>query len=142
MREQSPGVCENCQEAFGYYLIHSGFNDSSYAYCDACGKAAVLSLLRAAQINSLPKGPQCMEFKEIFSEWEQYLQPCACGARFRKGAMPRCPTCKLPLSAELAAEYIEAHAPGTKSGWRWQRNWAGMYCIVIANQYVTDNFVL
>ena len=43
-RELSVGECEHCHGQFGYYLIHSGFNDSNYAYCDFCGKTAVLSL--------------------------------------------------------------------------------------------------
>lgn len=35
----------------------------------------------------------------------------------------------MPSSAEKATAWIEANAPGTKKGWRWQRNWIGTYAI-------------
>jgi hypothetical protein len=59
-----------------------------------------------------------------------------------KGAAPRCPHCHDTLSAEFATSYIEANAPGAKKGWRWQRNWSEMYCIVIEDKRVMDNFRL
>ena len=71
---------------------------------------------------------------------EQYLQPCECGGRFKRGSAPRCPHCNEPLSPELATSYIESNAPGTKKGWRWQRNWSGLYCIVIEDKRVDNKF--
>lgn len=68
---------------------------------------------------------------EINSEIEPFLTPCFCGGHFRKGATPRCPDCGMTLSAESATNYIEKNAPGTAKGWRWQRNWSGIYCIAI-----------
>jgi hypothetical protein len=68
---------------------------------------------------------------EINSEVEPFLLSCSCGGRFRKGASPRCPQCKMPLSAECAAARIEQNAPGTANGWRWQKSWGGLYCIAI-----------
>jgi len=44
------------------------------------------------------------------------------------------------LSAELAADYIEAQAAGTAKGWRWQRSWDGCYCIIIENRVTNDNW--
>ena len=38
------GTCESCESSFPYYLIHNGFNDSTYAYCDHCGRLAILNL--------------------------------------------------------------------------------------------------
>jgi hypothetical protein len=70
---------------------------------------------------------------EIDAELEPFLRPCTCQGRFKKGASPRCPTCKEALSAEYAAEYIERNAPGTAKGWRWQRDWNGLYCMAIEN---------
>jgi len=40
------------------------------------------------------------------------------------------------LSAVTATSYIESNAPGTKKGWRWQRNWSGLYGIVIEGRRV------
>jgi hypothetical protein len=69
---------------------------------------------------------------------ESYLQPCECGGRFKKGAAP--PHCNHALSAKVATAYIEANASGAKKGWKWQRNWSDVYCIVIENKRVANNF--
>jgi hypothetical protein len=74
------------------------------------------------------------------SAMEQYLTPCECGGRFRRGAAPRCPRCAESLSTESATSYIESNAPGTKNGWHWQRSWSRLYCIVIENKMVENNF--
>ena len=42
-REQDTGLCEHCSKPFGYYLVHHGFNDSAYAYCDRCSYTVILS---------------------------------------------------------------------------------------------------
>jgi hypothetical protein len=136
MRELSTGNCEHCSRTFGYYLIHSGFNESRYAYCENCGRTAILS----AWNKLVPILPPCPPHCEICKEWEPYIKPCECGRAFKKGAAPRCPHCSQPLSAEKATTYIETNAPGTKKGWRWQRNWQGLYCIVIENREIHDNF--
>lgn len=140
MREQFQGECEHCRSTFPYYLVHCGFSDTSYAYCDSCGMTALLSYWVPAQNKRLPKLPECVPHQEICADWEPHLRPCACGGSFRKGASPRCPKCKERLSSELAANYIERNAPGTKKGWTWERSWHGLYCIVVANSLVEDNF--
>jgi hypothetical protein len=134
-RELSVGKCELCHGQFGYYLIHSGFNDSIYAYCDSCGKTAVLSLWD----KRMPTLPNCPPYEEICSAMEPYLRSCDCGGRFIRGAAPRCPLCDESLSIS-AASYIESNAPGTERGWRWQRSWSRLYCIVIENKIVENNF--
>jgi hypothetical protein len=129
------GSCENCLANFKMDLIHNGFNESVYAYCDTCGKTAVLS-------GWSKQWPQNVKGKhgEMNPEMEPFLRPCDCGGRFTTGSSPRCPECKKPLSAVLAAEYIERQAPGAKKGWRWQRNWSGMYCVIVEGKRVLDNF--
>jgi hypothetical protein len=136
MRELSTGNCDHCNQTFGYYLGHCGFGDCSYACCEKCGKTAILSMWD----KRMSKLPACVSQQEICAEWEPYIQPCECGGAFKKGACPRCPYCRQALSAETATAYIEANAPGTKKGWRWQRNWHATYCIVIENRVVNDNF--
>jgi hypothetical protein len=34
MTVPNKGLCENCKAEFNYKLIHNGFNESSYVYCD------------------------------------------------------------------------------------------------------------
>jgi hypothetical protein len=74
----------------------------------------------------------------ISKEVEEELAQCVCGGRFRGQSPPRCPLCSSPLSAEKAAEWLERNAPGTKSGWRWQGSWTGLYAVAIADRTVFD----
>ncbi len=129
------GNCESSAHTFKIEIFHCGFGDTCYAYCDRCGRTAILSLW-SKQWPAGVKGTQA----EIPAEMEQHLAACECGGRFAKGNSPRCPSCNEPLSANKAAEYLEAQAPGAKLGWRWQRNWTGLYCAVIDCKQVLDNF--
>jgi hypothetical protein len=129
------GTCDQCGEKFKIEIFHNGFGDSSYAYCDTCGMTAILS----GWHKQWPSGVKCTQ-AEIASEMEPYLKGCGCGGRFAKGNSPHCPHCKQPLSAEKATEYIEQQSSGTQKGWRWQRNWFGIYCAVVDGRKVADNF--
>ena len=136
-RKLDVGSCEHCGKTFGHFLAHSGFGDCSYAYCDSCGTTAILSAW-AKKMPRLPAG--WLTQQEIGVEMEQHLGRCECGGTFKKEAMPRCPNCRKELSAETATAYLESNAPGTKKGWRWQRNWHETYCIIIENRVVNDTF--
>jgi hypothetical protein len=131
-RRHDFGDCEHCKKQFGYYLIHTGFNESSYAYCDSCGFTALLDGWK------VPKSIQMVRHQNIAPEIETHLAPCQCGGAFRAGASPRCPHCRQPLSADRAADFIERQAEGTKKGWRWQRSWTSLYCIIIEDKVVHD----
>lgn len=137
-REQLQGVCDRCDRSFHYYLIHSGFNDSYYAYCNLCGKTAILDLysprLSNPRLQRVPLG-------RIPAELDGRLGPCACGGRFVMNAGPRCPHCRQLLSAMKASPFIEVQAEGTKKGWRWQGTWEGIYWIVVENRSVRNNFL-
>jgi phage FluMu protein Com len=137
MREMSKGRCEHCDRSFDYYLVHSGFGDCSYAYCDRCGMTAILSHWNIRFPKSRTGNAP---YEEIPREIENFLELCQCGGSFRKGSFPRCPNCNQNLSPELATAYIERNAVGTRKGWRWQRDWKSCYCIVVENKLVEDNF--
>jgi hypothetical protein len=128
------GKCERCAHTFDLELIHCGFVDCSYAYCGSCGKTGLLS----AWSNQWPSGVKCTQ-AEISADMEPYLDSCSCGGRFLKGNSPRCPQCKQPLSADRIADTVN-QAPGTKKGWRWQRNWSGIYGVIIDGLQIADNF--
>ena len=130
------GNCSNCHEEFEYTLIHNGFNDSSYAYCDTCGTTAVLS----GWYNGIPKGVNETFQGAINHDTEPFLESCECGGTFRCDAAPRCPHCNIEINATDAAEFIERNAPGTQQGWRWQKSWTGLYCIVVDGKCVRDNW--
>ena len=110
------------------------FNDSAYAYCDTCGCTALLDGWE------VPSGVPVALQLELKSSAEPFLQLCSCGGAFKGGAAPRCPHCRERLSAEHAASWIEANAPGAQSAWRWQRSWQGLYCIVVNGRLVKDNW--
>ena len=128
------GLCEHCGASFAYRLIHNGFNDSSYAYCDRCGATALFG----AWATGIPPNTRLGLHGPIPPETEERVRPCACGGRYRGTASPRCPRCREALSAEEATAYLEAEAPGTKGGWTWQRSWAGTYAIVIDGRLAED----
>ncbi|MBU1356794.1 MAG: hypothetical protein KJ620_09530 [Candidatus Edwardsbacteria bacterium] len=128
------GACDCCGNSFVYDLIHNGFNDSAYAYCDQCGMLAILNTWE------VPEGIELKIHKIISPDIELLLAPCQCGGKFKADASPRCPHCKTLLSADKSAEWIEKNAPGTIKGWRWQRCWDGMYAISIEQRLVKDNW--
>ena len=130
------GTCEHCDQQFSYALLHNGFNDTAYAYCDICGCTALLSAW-----SPVPDGVPIRFHECIGKDVEPYLKQCSCGGHFRAGASPRCPHCKHPLSAEHATEYLEANAPGTSKGWRWQHNWMGLYCVIVEGLNVKDPWI-
>jgi hypothetical protein len=125
------GTCENCDQQFSYALIHNGFNDSAYAYCDICGCTAFFSAWEP-----IPNGVSLRFHGSIDEEIEPLLERCSCGGHFRADASPRCSHCEQPLSADEAGKYLEANALGTAKGWRWQRNWRGLYCIIVEGRRV------
>ena len=128
------GKCEHCGGAFQYDLLHNGFNDSAYAYCDGCGMLTILDGWK------VPAGINLKIHEMIAPEIEPLLAPCTCGGQFKRDASPRCPHCRKPLSSDKATEWIEANAPGSKKGWRWQRSWTGLYAISIEKSFVKDNW--
>jgi hypothetical protein len=133
-RRDGTGICGSCDRSFGYALIHTGFNDSAYGYCDRCGTTALFS----ASSDAAPSGIDVGFHGPIRAGAERFVLPCACGGQFRGTAVPRCPHCVGELSANASAEYIERNAPGTAGGWRWQRSWQGLYAIVIDDRLVEN----
>ena len=133
-RVDGKGTCEHCGSVFPYEIVHNGFNDSTSAYCDRCGTTAVLNLVGLQKrLVVMPK-----LVVPISAEIENLLLPCACGGQFRGDAPARCPTCGKALSAQVAAKWMEQNAPGAQRGWRWQRTWAGLYALIIAEKVVFD----
>ena len=132
MARRDRGECENCNLVFAYELWHAGFGDLTYAYCDTCGMTATLDHWNpeVSKITGLSAG--C---GEIENSAEQFLLPCQCGGKFRKGSTPRCPYCNKALSADFAAGYLEKNSA---RGWQWQRSWSGLYCIVIEDPEILD----
>src|SRR6185436_18700846 len=123
MRRDGTGTCESCAHEFGYMLIHNGFNDTAFGYCDRCGMTAFFGAYSARTPKEIVVGFH----GPMTSAAEKLADPYECGRHFRGTTAPRCPHCHETLSAEKAADYIERNAPGTAKGWRWQKSWSGLY---------------
>ena len=134
MHHSTSGTCEHCAATFAYDLFHCGFSELAYAYCDRCGQTALLD----GWSPMVPPEARATWHQAISPGLEPLLAPCPCGGRFRADAAPRCPNCGQPLSAVAAAEWLELNAAGANVGWRWQRNWTGLYCIVLDGRSVKD----
>ena len=130
------GTCERRAAEFPYHIIHNGFNDSAYAYCDRDGTTALLDVYALA-----PAGVRLEPFKRITRDIEPFLRACTCGGRFTASASPRCPKCRYELSATDAAASIEGNAKGTDVGWQWQCNWDALYCIVISGNIAANPWI-
>ena len=87
MTSETFGTCDHCSVQFPYALIHNGFNDSAYAYCDSCGTVGFIS----AWQSDIPKEANFRAQGPISPETAKLLAPCSCGGRFRLMAAPRCP---------------------------------------------------
>lgn len=131
------GICENCHKSFSYKLIHNGFNESSYAYCDNCGKTAIFdSYLVPNELKQIYNNNS--RHNAISEELEDFIMPCDCSGNYKHNASPRCPHCNEELSAILAEKYIENNAPGVEKGWQWQSNWTGLYAIIIEGKSISN----
>lgn len=121
----SLGTCEQCGHEFAFRIIHNGFNETGYAYCDACGRVGFLDTHdeRLTEFRNGGGWPGALPDKLA-----EFLNECACGGRFRFGACPRCPKCRQALSASKARVWIERSAAPE---WKWQGDWTGCYCIQI-----------
>jgi hypothetical protein len=130
-RRDGEGTCEHCRATFDYYLVHNGFNDSTFGYCDRCGETVIVY-----SDNTGFDGAPVQSHHALPPTVQARLPSCSCGGRFRADAAPRCPACRETLSAERATSWLEAQALGTAGGWQWQRAWQGLYCIIIENRDV------
>jgi len=128
------GHCPRCSTAFDYRLYHSGFSDAAYAYCDRCGMTALLD----GWNSDIPSNAGLQLHERIGPSVEPFLAPCSCGGRFLARAVPRCPTCSDALDPHAVRTFLEANAPGTAKGWRWQGSWDGLYFIVVNDRLVRD----
>ncbi|MEA2328589.1 MAG: hypothetical protein QOE68_3548 [Thermoanaerobaculia bacterium] len=137
MQKDGVGQCNTCGFKFSYQIVHNGFGDTAYAYCDSCGMTA---LVGGWDDNKKPPEAPLKIQGPIQQETERWLRPCECGGRFRADSSPRCPRCRSALSAEGATAYIEKNAPGTRKGWRWQQSWRGTYCLIIEGRLVSNNW--
>jgi hypothetical protein len=134
MARDDIGTCDSCSSYFSYQLIHNGFNDTAFAYCDRCGCTAFLN----GYCKAVPSAAKLTIGGPVNIEAEALLAHCVCGGNFKAGASPRCPHCRAELSGDAAGAYIEGNTPGTAKGWRWQGSWRGPYCIVVENLRVDD----
>ncbi len=133
-RDPEKGTCESCGLDFEFYLVHNGFNNSAYSYCNACGKTAILDVL-FYQYDQLGIGSGRIAKNKV-----QYIANCECGGKFQFESKPRCPHCLEEISAEAASKYINRKSDDPRGEWNWQQDWSGIYCILIEQNVVRNNW--
>ena len=137
---QDTGICGACDAEFSYRLVHDGFSETNHAYCSRCYRTAFLH--HYCWPNAAPRpqagSPLNAHYGPIDLNIEPWLKPCVCGGKFAAKEKPKCPDCCHELDAAAAAQWIERQAPGSKSGFRWNKTWASYYAIVINDGAVAD----
>lgn len=129
------GSCDLCRRRFAFELVHSGMNRCAYAYCSECGIAGLLEARPAKRLRGERHGM-------ISSCIEAALAPCGCGGRFLSGSAPRCPACRETLDPDQASAYIDPAVQPVAAGWKWQKSWQGLYCIVVEKRTVSIQSLL
>ncbi len=143
MSKNRVGICDKCKTSFNYYLIHNGFNETSYSYCDHCGKTCLLD----EYSEEIPRKCQWFfetdkRYEKISDKLEGYLKKCSCGGSFKRNASPRCPHCRQELDPVEVNKFIYNDVrPEYKGKFLWQNNWNGIYAIVIENNKIDNNWI-
>src|SRR5262245_17088135 len=73
--EKDKGQCETCGKEFAYFLVHNGFNDSAYSYCNSCGRASILS----GWYDKIPAVAKLKLHHAIPETTEPHLEKCEYG---------------------------------------------------------------
>lgn len=97
--EDPTGWCQHCGGTFRYRLVHNGFGNSAYAYCDDCSFTVLLS-----EWSPAAKRVPFQSQRRITPDLECLLKPCPCGGKYLASADPNCPNCAQALDA---TNYIE-----------------------------------
>lgn len=139
--EREIGYCNRCGYKFSYELIHNGFNETAYAYCDRCGKTLFLD----EYYKQIPQ--ECLWFfkikgryEKISEKLERFLESCGCGGKFTRSAKPRCPHCKEVLSTKNATDFILNNSKPGSINSNWRISWKSLYAIIINGRRVYNKW--
>jgi hypothetical protein len=78
-------------------IIHAGFNDSGFLYCNTCGDLLTWSSYDVAYQSLLGGKPPWDLTEDEKSIIESHVVKCPCGGAFTFKALPRCPECTQPI---------------------------------------------
>lgn len=125
------GSCENCNQRFSYALIHNGFNDSAYAYCDTCGCVASSLLGREP-----PTASRFASTARLPRTSSGTLIDVAAGVSFEL---------KHRRDARIADTHSRLMSPpdilrrmrqGPRKDGAGNVNWQGLYCIIVEGRSI------
>lgn len=83
-----------------HQIVHSGFNNSGFMYCDKSGDILTWSTFDSNYRTIVDKHPWSLTQDEK-QKVEDAVITCTCGGRFRFSAKPRCPNCNNEVPAIL-----------------------------------------
>lgn len=130
-------TCPTCKHSYYGRVLHAGFDDSEFLYCDRCFRIALLSIYsRSADILLRLAVPALWSWRESAAsriEIEASLRGCECGGRFTFDAVPKCFNCQSVLPLETILEAFGAH------GW-WGVGWRGFYCLIQEEHLVQNPY--
>jgi hypothetical protein len=134
------GICEHCHKEFKYELIHDGFSEMNYLYCDSCGMTAFFPGLDICKTFGYSSQAELPGHGVLEKKYADLLTPCPCGGTFSGDASPRCPHCLKPLSAKKATKYIQSKK--NKYIWKlsWGESWKGRFFLVIEGKEIKNNW--
>lgn len=130
------GWCDKCRIEFNFSAIHNGFNETTYAYCDTCGKTCFLE----EYFKEIPEKCKwffdtAQRYEKISERLEPYLEKCSCGGNFRRNAVPRCPQCRQKLDPLEVNKHVKSDEK-----YKWQNDWTGIYAMIIKDNKVYNNW--
>jgi hypothetical protein len=113
--------CPNCHQKINSEypdIIHSGFNDSGFLYCDKTGDLLTWSSFDKKYIELIGQTQPWQLSTKQKAIIESSLKACDCGGRFLFSATPRCPNCNSPIPGILNDNIhwvrLKKHINGTK----------------------------
>jgi hypothetical protein len=85
--------CPHCRADLRFERVHTGFNNTGYAYCGVDGALLVWDTFDPHYVAVVgDQHPWTLDRKGRASV-EAKLAPCPCGGRFGMANPPRCPRC-------------------------------------------------
>ena len=132
-------TCSACGQDFKVRVVHSGFSNDEFLYCDRSHHVAVLEIYSRTSSLLLRLADECgrglwdwRESAEYRARIEGALRSCPCGGRFTFSAGPRCPRCRVPLALDEVRAQVELFG---NAGWR------GAYYLILDDGSVEEPFL-
>ena len=119
--EEAP--CPTCNKPLRFEKVHTGFNDTGYAYCDRDGSLLVWDTFDPTYTALVGERHPWALDRNAEEQVERALEACPCGGRFGLHNPPLCAHCGHDLRALVGppiyfADFGQRFDPGRDRLWR------------------------